>query len=201
MLTITFSPTSWFICGSGQPKKNPMIIYWETLEKNAGDSKTIPEYISSAYFPYARRALTLFGKAICRVFMSSEQVDLASSVYHKVLFDDFNFNPGGYFDLVNSQFNVHETGFYLILASILPALRLAGLGANLVVKNNSNIVSKRNVRSVDDNVFSISLDDIFYFEAGDVISLWYYFYDPGNLSSISGGSESTFFSIFQLGSE
>ncbi|MCX6826887.1 MAG: hypothetical protein NTV06_06455, partial [candidate division Zixibacteria bacterium] len=29
-----------------------MIIYWETLEKNASDSKTIPEYIASPYFSF-----------------------------------------------------------------------------------------------------------------------------------------------------
>jgi hypothetical protein len=27
-----------------------MIIYWETLEKNAGDVSPIPDYISSGYF-------------------------------------------------------------------------------------------------------------------------------------------------------
>lgn len=178
-----------------------MIIYWETLEKNAGDSKTIPEYMASVYFPYVQRSLSLFNKVKCRVFINNEQADLASSTYHKVLFDDYNFNPGGYFSLANSEFTIPQTGFYLITASILPALRVLGIGAQIRLKINSNYHSCHIVHAVDGNVFSISLTDILYLEAGDVIALYYYFYDPGSLSTISGGEDASWFAVHLLSTE
>jgi hypothetical protein len=175
-----------------------MIIYWETLEKNAGDTKTIPEYMASDYFPYVRRAFSLFNKVKCRVFLSGDQTDLTSGVYHKVLFDDYTFNPGGYFNFDNSEFKVPQTGYYLITASILLALRTLGIGAQIRLKVNSSFLSTRITRAVNDNVFNLSLTDILYLQANDVISLWYYFYDPGHLSTISGGEDASLFAVHLL---
>lgn len=58
-----------------------MIIYWETLEKNAGDVKTIPAYIASDYFtsgfyPAAARKLLALGSSGELILPVSLAVDI-----------------------------------------------------------------------------------------------------------------------------
>lgn len=120
-----------------------MIIYWDTLEKNATDPAVIPAYIASPYFlpgilkdeAYLASNSALFGatqKAIkdyfdafrggsefLSVFLSATQSNIANATFTKVEFDSVDFDTGDNYDNeTNFRYTVPSAGMYFISADL-----------------------------------------------------------------------------------
>ena len=66
----------------------PMIIYWDTLEKNAGDISTVPDYVTSGYLPSVHFARNIYWQSQVRNsgLPQTVPVYIASSDFAKPLY-------------------------------------------------------------------------------------------------------------------
>ncbi len=88
-----------------------MIIYWNTLEKDANDTSTIPQYMASEYAPIVQRSQFNQNDYHCCVYQASDQNLYAGST-QKINLGGITLDPLNLYS--GNQINIPITGLYLL---------------------------------------------------------------------------------------
>lgn len=176
----------------------PMIIYWDTLEKNASDTKTIPAYMASDYFGGVERATLLKTTAKMSAYPSQSQGGIANGVSTQVILDKEEYDNGGNF--ANNIFTAPADGYYLINGMVY--FKTDTVVANkryfARINKNGNILKQSAKYSSDTNGFSVDISLIEYLEIGDTVELFVYHEAGVNTVYLLSGQTNNRLQIHQL---
>lgn len=181
-----------------------MIIYWDTLEKNAGDPALIPDYIAGSYFGGVELADRLKTTAKTRVYLSADQENIPNNSWTLLQFDTENYDIGSNFDTGNHKFVCPIDGFYLVAGQC--GWRDAGLVADkqyaVAIYKNGDQAHRTAIHAALASELAQQIADVLCCEAGDEIQLFCRHKSGAVTPDVIGGEDrGTFLAIHLLSAD
>jgi hypothetical protein len=132
-----------------------------------------------------------------RAYLNTQQSNITSSSWIKVLLDAEDYDSGSNFSTVNNRFTAPVSGYYQINASVSFLDIQAGYSYFLLVRiNNGATDAFWGVTIAPGAVARAS--DCYYLAANDYVELYVNATAPGNTTDIAAGSLQTALSIHLL---